>query len=563
MSAREQLGAYLRQLEQRLRLWATLRGAAVLVGSALLATLLLVALANRFAFSGGSVGGARLVLAAVLCAAVALGLVLPLRRLGRRQAVARAEAAFPAFEQRLTTFADRDGQDPFIELLAADTLELTPSAPPHRLAPDNWLYGSLGAGLASLGVLIWMIAAGPGFWGYGASLIWTGPRTHAAPLYSLRVAPGNAVVRRHGDQLVTALPKGWSQPDVRLFARYQSASKWEEAPMRPQPAGLASASGPTAGYQYLFAGLPEDVDYYVQSGALRSPTYHLRVRDLPAVKQIGVTYRYPAWTGLKDASNPHAGDVRAVAGTQATLEVSTDQPLSGGELAIDLGGGSLQQVPLIADGPNRYRGRFTLQKDGVYHVAAVVPGEDPTLPTRLSEDYFIAAPPAAPPQVALVRPGRDYRASPIEEVTVAAKASDQFGLKGFALHYSVNGGPEKILELPFAPGAKAADGQTVISFESFKAQPGDLVSVYASAKDGAATARTDMTFIQADPFERDFEQSQQSGGGGGGGGAGNTAAQITDREKEIIAGTFRQQNDATASAQLARDTAKLLSQSQT
>lgn len=231
MSAREQLRIYLQQLEQRLRLWATLRGAAVLIGSALIATLLLVAVANRFAFSGGSVGGARLVLAAVLCAAVALGIVLPLRRLGRREAVARAEAAFPEFDQRLTTFADRDGKDPFIELLAADTLEFTPSAPPHRLAPDNWIYSSIGAGVGCMGVLIWMIAAGPGYWGYGASLIWTGPRTHAAPLYSLKVTPGNAVVRRHGDELITAVPKGWAQPDVRLFARFQSASKWEEAPM--------------------------------------------------------------------------------------------------------------------------------------------------------------------------------------------------------------------------------------------------------------------------------------------------------------------------------------------
>jgi len=553
MSAREQLACYIQQLERRLRLWASLRGAAVVALSALLASVVLVAIANRFAFSGGSVGGARLALLAVLAVAAALGLVLPLRRLGQRRAVARAEAQFPEFQQRLTTFQGHDPNDPFLELLAADTLDLTAAAPPQHLAPDTWLYGSLGVGVASLAALVWMIAAGPGFWGYGAALLWTGPRRHATPLYSLKVTPGNAVVRRHGDELITALPQGWASPQVRLFARYQSASKWEEAPMRAR-AGAA--------FQYLIAGLPEDVDYYVQSGTLRSPTYHLRVRDLPAVKQIAVTYHYPSWTGRKDASVAHAGDLRAVAGTQATLEITTDQPLQQGKLAFDYDTGEPQLVPLAPDGANRYRAQFTLQKDGVYHVASVVAGEDPSQPTRLSEDYFIAAPPAAPPQIALVRPGRDYRASPIEEVTVAAQASDEFGLEEMALHYAVNGGPEKTVELLKQVGTKQAEGQSVLSLESFHAQPGDLVSLYASAQDGHATARTDMIFIQADPFERDFSQSQQSGGGGGSGGGGNASAQITDREKEIIAGTFRQQHDTSGSAQLASDTAKLLSQSQ-
>ena len=71
-------------------------------------------------------------------------------------------------------------------------------------------------------------------------------------------------------------------------------------------------------------------------------------------------------------------------------------------------------------------------------------------------------------------------------------------------------------------------------------------------------------FIQADPFEREFSQSQQSGGGGGGGGGGqgNQSAQISQREKEIISATFKQQSDKNSTQQQATDIAKLLSQSQ-
>ena len=132
MSLREQLHAYIAQLEQRLR-WSTLlRGIAILTVSALVATLVLVAIANALAFSQGSVTAARFGLILILAIAAGAGLALPLRRLTRRRAVGTAETAFPQFEQRLTTFTERDGQDPFIELLAADTLDVAQSAEPTQ-----------------------------------------------------------------------------------------------------------------------------------------------------------------------------------------------------------------------------------------------------------------------------------------------------------------------------------------------------------------------------------------------------------------------------------------------
>src|SRR5882757_5852105 len=152
-----------------------------------------------------------------------------------------------------------------------------------------------------------------------------------------------------------------------------------------------------------------------------------------------------------------------------------------------------------------------------------------------------------PPTVAISRPGGDYRASPIEEVTVGVKAADQFGLNDVHLHYSVNGGPDRDVSLLKTPGQKEADGSYTLRLEDFKLVPGDLVSVYATAKDGHAEARTEISFIQADPFEREFSQSQQSGGGGGGGGGGqNNETDISKREKELIAATWKQQNDKAA-----------------
>src|SRR5580658_304945 len=154
MSSREQVHAYIAQLEQRLRWSTVLRGLAILTCGALVATLVLVTIANALAFSHGSVTAARFALILILAIAAAAGLALPLRRLTRHRAVETAEAAFPQFQQRLTTFTERDGQDPFIDLLAGDTLEVAQSAEPRQMVTDRRLWISVGTSVGACAVLI-------------------------------------------------------------------------------------------------------------------------------------------------------------------------------------------------------------------------------------------------------------------------------------------------------------------------------------------------------------------------------------------------------------------------
>jgi hypothetical protein len=543
MTARQQLDAYLAQLQRRLRIRATLRGAAILASSALVTTVVLVLVANALAFSGASMGGARVVLFLVIAACAAFGCVLPLLRLNRRRSAWEAEAAVPDFKQRLVTVAERgrEEQAAFGELLAADTLKIAQRAEVTQIVPNKKLMISLGTAIASLGVLIWMIVAGPGFLGYGAALLWAG-NAGAAPLYDLRITPGDATVRRNSDQLISVQLRGWQTNSVRIFARYESTSKWDPLAMQPQPG--------TSNFQFLFAGLPEGVEYYVEAGPLLSRHFHIRVTDVPTVKQIRVTYHFPAWTGIAASTDDHGGDLHAIEGTDADLEITTDHPLDSGVLVLD----DERQIPLSGGAGNSYRGTIHLEKDGAYHLATIDQGQ----PVRVSEDYFINATKADAPDVVISRPAGDYRASPIEEVTIQAKADDPFGLRDFTLHYSVNGGSEQTVNLLAQSGQKTADGTTVIRLEDFKSVPGDIVSVYATAKDAHADSRTDMFFIQAEPFEREYSQSQQAGGGAGGG-SGNAPDEISQRQKEIIGATWKQLGDKGASAESAAQNAKFLS----
>ena len=144
-----------------------------------------------------------------------------------------------------------------------------------------------------IAALIWIIAAGPGYWGYGASLLWIGS-AHAGtrPLYDIAVRPGNKTIRRKSNQVITAQLVGFSTGHVSLHAKYRDASKWEETQMQHQRNGN--------GYEFLFAGLSDSVEYFVQAGARQSKRYTVSVKDLPGVKRVRVTMHFPSVLRLED-----------------------------------------------------------------------------------------------------------------------------------------------------------------------------------------------------------------------------------------------------------------------
>src|SRR5947209_4763668 len=67
-----------------------------------------------------------------------------------------------------------------------------------------------------------------------------------------------------------------------------------------------------------------------------------------------------------------------------------------------------------------------------------------------------------------------------------------------------------------------------------------------------------MFFIEAQPFERNYSQSQQMGGGGGGGGEEEDGSGISKRQKEIISATWNQLKDRSGDKAGAADNARFL-----
>ena len=573
------LDEYLGSVARRLRAAVATRGAGAVALTALLATALCVFLANRAAFSPASVAGSRAFLLAALGAVAAGLLVLPLLRLLRsprlQRAADEAERRAPEFDGRLRTWADERerasarGRDPspLLGLLARDTAQAAAAVPLDAVVGKAASIAFAAAGCAALLSLLWLGTSGPGYWRYGTAKLWTGwflPQ--AEPIYELLVEPGDATIRQGGRLAVTAEVLGFEPGAVEIYAKFESSVDWERAPMGPRLEA--------AGYEFAFSMVREPLRYYVEAGRMRSREFQVDVVAMPSVESIRLEYEFPDWTGLEPAVQDPGGDIMAVRGTRVTLVLATDKPLDGGLLVV-----GDEEVPVRGN-----RAVVEVTEDSTYHVAAVYRGER----VRLTEDYFVTAVPDRKPEVKILEPGRDWRASSIEEVAVRVEATDDFGLRGLELRYAVNGGEEQSVPLAARRGSKKAASGHVFYLEDFGSDgdggppqpsaaagglpppapaagllPGDLVSYYVVARDARREVRSDMYFINVQPYSRRFSQSQQAGGQGG---QGQQQDEISRRQKEIILATWnlineRESDDSREESKL-RESAAMLSELQ-
>ncbi len=527
MTYSKQFEEYLDSFTQRLQKLVIARGVAAMAVAALVVSLLAVTAAIRAGFPDDFMITARVVLAACIGGLAYYFFVL-LRRRTDAESAHDIETKTPAFDGRVEAYVDtRDAANPMRELLAEESLDIAAHhSPVIQVAPREFYYAWSSAGV-SLAVLLLVAIAGPGNYSYGVRDIWVGwAFPGLLPPQSIEVSPGDDGIRLGGTVRVEANMQGFDPADAFVHASFGDG-EWQQVPM----------SEDEDGFEFTFFSVRQPLEYFVSANNVRSPTFQVHVVDLPNVENLSLTYRYPDWTGRDPEVHDPGGDIRAIADTEIVLQITTDKPMTPGSVILDD-----DAVTLDVDGTTATT-TFAVNEDGQYFVAATVGGER----IRLTDDYFITILDDRAPEVAFTRPGRDWSASRIEEVTTKITAEDDFRIDELELRYSVNGGDWESVELDAE--LETIEVDHVFFLESLAENgeeplvPGDLISYYAVAEDRENTARTDMFFIDVQPFDRRYSQSQQAGGGGQQGGPQN---EVSERQREIIISTWnliREQND--------------------
>jgi hypothetical protein len=535
----ESLAALRRQWRQRV----ILESAVWIAAAVLLAVIAGTLITTFLGASTATVVAMRILGYALIVVAIVRWMVLPLsRRMTEERFALYVEERAPELKQALLSAVH--------ELRAPEALRASPSLtarlvertlaivrPLQRdmvIERPRMLKAARSLGIVAVAGLL-LFFAGPSTVRKTAKLLfapWSIAEA-ATPVFMVNVLPGNAAIPRGAAVDIKARLDGFSAEGAELVFRNDSSSEWVRLPM--------SRDSVAGAFTSRMFDLTKATEYFVDANGVRSPTFRLSITEMPALRSVSVDLRYPSYTGLAAEHIDDGGDVAALIGTTVTVHANITRPAQSGTLAFDNG----TTVPLAIGKDGTLAASFKVKTTGFYRIDLVAP-DGAKVPG--SVQFAVDALPDRAPKVFIDEPGRDTKVATIEEVGVAIRASDDYGVDKLELRYRVNGGDEKSVMLADSGKNHGREPRAVHTFflEEFKLKPGDLIAYHAIAKDGAGNiGMSDVYFLEVRAFGKNYRQSEeQGGGGGGGGGGGDSPDALNERQKEIVAGTFNWLRDS-------------------
>lgn len=361
-----------------------------------------------------------------LVALVSLGaLAVAVARLGRDAPsfdvyLERVETRFPEvrswlrnsldFERQPAAHASRELERAVAEETARRVADLPLAALTPPVRPLRPL-------LALGGSLVLVLALGAAFPGR-VSRSWAtllDPGAAAPPVRlvvepgSVRLAPGSALAVR-----------------ARVWGTSQTPLLWRQPGSGVPPVAEGRDDAGARVWRFDLAQLTRDQLYGVRVGRVRSPRYRISLAGEPAPVSFDITLRAPAYARLPEQHGAATrGDLSALAGSRAAIEVTFDRDLT--SLEASLPDGRVSRWSAVT--PRRWRGEVPIEREGSYTLhATAARGEG-----RFR--YVVSPLPDAPPVLVVRVPQSDVDLPAGQQVPLSAIAQDDLGLGELRLQY--------------------------------------------------------------------------------------------------------------------------------
>ena len=335
-------------------------------------------------------------------------------------------------------------------------------------------------------------------------------KTEPVFMTKLIVEPGNARILRGRSLAINLEVTGKAADKARLV--YTKGDPTADTEPQHQEIDMVRTEGKKRKFGYELFNINENMEYYVTANGTESERYTVEVFDMPKVTAIEIAYTYPEYTRLKPIIQQGDGNIRAVAGSQAEVRITTNKAIQSATLTVE----AQDPVPMVIFDGRTFTTPLDVLNDGKYSVKLLcVDGFNNQTPI----EYTITATPDEPPEVVIKEPGRDIKATKLEEVRVLAEATDDYGVEEMTLMYSVGSGEAQELptETVEVKAKKIISSAYVFYLEELDVEPGELISYYVQATDnntrtGPGTSTSELYFIEVRPFNERYMQMDAAEG---------------------------------------------------
>ncbi len=265
----------------------------------------------------------------------------------------------------------------------------------------------------------------------------------------------------------------------------------------------------------VFGGIIQEVNrnllYYIEYADKRSRDYRISIYERPVLTRADAKIIFPSYTKLPEKVIKDTRQVSAVEGSQVFLTFVLNKAVAKAQLVPKEGSGPVLTVD--SEHPNVYTTSITATKNERYELQLA---DAQGLTNELPQRFIIDVHKNLPPELRVVFPNRDVLASPLEELSLEAEVSDDYGVTGYGVSYTLAGDLSR--DVTLSPLPEPSDKQQIqhlLELEDLSAQPDQLLTYYFWADDvgpNGNVRRTsgDMYFAEIRPFEEVFRESQSS-----------------------------------------------------
>lgn len=374
----------------------------------------------------------------------------------------------------------------------------------------------------------------------------------------IEVSPGNARILTGKSLQIQAHVTGKSAEKVVLNYHPKDAVLTEDNGEILQQINMVQTPDDKREFAYEVFNIDADMQYYVSANEKTSEKFTVEVFEMPRIDEVSVSYTYPEYTNLKPVVQQGSGDIQAVVGSTAEIRMTANKviqsatfnfsnPDSTEGVAEDVEGELTANTSemLIVDG-NILSKTIDVNESGKYNVTLFcIDGFNNEIPI----EYTIKAMPDKVPEVVIKEPGRDVKATKLEEVKIVAEVTDDYGISKFSLKYRV--GPGELKEIPFEIATDPVvdnvskhlqSGTHTFYLEEYDVEPGEIISYYAHAVDnntltGPGEASSEIYFIEIKPFNQRLAEGEPMEGN-----MPNPFLGLIASQKQIIRETWKHVN---------------------
>jgi len=323
---------------------------------------------------------------------------------------------------------------------------------------------------------------------------------------------------------------------------------------------------------HVFGGIIQEVNqdllYHIEYAGRRTRDYSISIYEYPTLNRADAKIIYPSYTKLPEKVIIDTRQVSAVEGSQIILTFILNKPVTTARLVTKQG--PAPELTVDGEHPNIYTTSITATQNQRYELhLADARGLTNKMPPRFVIDVHKNLPPELKP----IFPNRDVLASPLEELSLEAEVSDDYGVTDYGLSYTLAGTQSKdvtlgqlpILRISTKDEAVSNEKQPIqylLALEELNAQPDQLLTYYFWADDVGPDGKirrtsSDMYFAEIRHFEEVFRESQsfqdqssQNQREGGEQQQGRQGEQLARLQKQIISATWNIKRQADQSGRV-------------